>query len=84
MENSKNATNRVNVSPKDMKTVVCVKDGCGGTIFEQNVLVNSVSGVLVGTPGRDKIVPIPVFCCKKCGTPLRFNAAGKPIAADEE
>ena len=75
---------QVNINPNDMKTVSCANSKCDGKIFSQNVMVKSVSGMLIGTPGQDKIVPIPVFVCIKCGTPLQFDKNGKPIKHDED
>ena len=75
---------RVNVTPKDMKSIVCVNEGCGSTLFNQHFMVNSVSGMLVGTPGQDKIIPMPVFACKECGTLLKFDTNGKPLPDEEK
>lgn len=82
--NLQDDSKRVNVTPKDMKSIVCVNEGCGSTLFNQHFMVNSVSGMLLGTPGKDKIIPMPVFACKDCGTLLKFDTSGKPIGDDGE
>jgi len=60
MQNQQN----LNVSLKDMTTVVC--DECQGEVFDQSVLLKKVSKFLAGTP-EDAIVPMYVFTCAKCG-----------------
>lgn len=79
-----NNNKRVNVKPTDMKAVKCVNPGCDSTLFNQHFMVNSVSGMLVGTPGQDKIIPMPVFACKECGTVLKFDSSGKPLPHEGE
>jgi len=39
---------------------------CGGTVFENGVVLKRVSE-LVSPSGKEEIVPVDVFICKKCG-----------------
>ena len=61
--------NRVNVnlSLKDLGEVIC--ENCEGDIFQEGVMIRSVSPLLTGN-GREGIYPIPVFFCVKCHEPL--------------
>jgi hypothetical protein len=43
---------------------------CGGMFFDNAVLIRRVSKFYTAT-GRDEPVPIPVFICKDCNTPLK-------------
>lgn len=54
----------VNVDITQTSGVTC--DDCGGVYFEQAIAIRKASGLLTGT-GIPAYIPIPVFCCKKCG-----------------
>lgn len=42
---------------------------CGGRFYKQTFMFRRVSKILVGSP-QDQLVPIPVFRCDDCGTPI--------------
>lgn len=42
---------------------------CGGRFYRQTFMFRRVSKILVGSP-QDQLVPIPVFRCDDCGTPI--------------
>lgn len=43
---------------------------CGGMLFRQAVIFRRVSKFILGTP-QDQLIPIPVFRCDDCGTPIK-------------
>lgn len=54
----------LNVDINQTTGVTC--DECGGTYFDQSLILRKASGLLTGT-GTPAYIPIPVFTCKKCG-----------------
>jgi len=42
---------------------------CDGQFFRQTFMFRRISKILVGAP-QDQLVPIPVFRCDDCGTPI--------------
>ncbi len=52
---------------KNSKPEVC--PNCDGSFFKQTFMFRRVSKILVGAP-QDQLVPIPVFRCDDCGTPI--------------
>lgn len=46
-----------------------IKCDCGGTIFETATVFKRVSAI-VSPSGRDEVVPVDVYVCKKCGKVL--------------
>lgn len=42
---------------------------CDGNFFRQTFMFRRVSKILVGAP-QDQLIPIPVFRCDDCGTPI--------------
>lgn len=52
---------------KNSKPEVC--PNCDGSFFKQTFMFRRVSKILVGSP-QDQLVPIPVFRCDDCGTPI--------------
>jgi predicted nucleic-acid-binding Zn-ribbon protein len=54
---------RINVDLSQTTGVTC--DECGGTYFEEGIVIRKASGFLTGT-GQPTYIPIPVFSCKKC------------------
>ena len=61
---------------KNSKPEVC--PNCDGSFFKQTFMFRRVSKILVGSP-QDQLVPIPVFRCDDCGTPI-----GDMVPNDEE
>jgi len=51
---------------------------CGGVMFKQSFMFRRISKILVGAT-QDQLVPIPVFRCDDCGTPI-----GDMIPEDDE
>ncbi len=49
------------------KPEVC--PNCDGNFFKQTFMFRRVSKILVGAP-QDQLIPIPVFRCDDCGTPI--------------
>jgi hypothetical protein len=49
------------------KPEVC--PNCEGNFFRQTFMFRRVSKILVGAP-QDQLIPIPVFRCDDCGTPI--------------
>jgi hypothetical protein len=56
--------NQVNISLKDMESVLC--EECESNIFTQSVMLKKVSRFITGQP-TDTIATFPVFSCGKCG-----------------
>jgi DNA-directed RNA polymerase subunit RPC12/RpoP len=54
----------LNVDIKQTTSVTC--EECGGTIFEQALIIRRVSAILSGQ-GKPGFIPIPVFKCGECG-----------------
>lgn len=52
---------------KDTEEITC--SACGCKIFDQAILLRKVSAMITGT-GQPGLIPIPVFCCHECGTPV--------------
>lgn len=44
-------------------------ENCDGMFFEQTSMFRRISRLLVGAP-QDVILPVMVFVCRDCGTPL--------------
>jgi len=57
-------TKQPNISPKDLKPMVCTE--CGGIYFRQVMRINKVSRFLTGKD-KDTVYPVPVFRCDDCG-----------------
>lgn len=55
---------------------------CGGIFFDQTFLVRQVSKFYT-TTGRDEPLPIPVFICRDCNTPLKQYFPNIPDAAEK-
>ena len=64
--------NQLNVDITQTTPVTC--EECGLPYFEQGLILRKASKFLTGT-GQDGYIPIPVFCCKKCG---HVNKAFQP------
>ena len=58
---------RLNITPKDLKTLKC--EQCGGEIFAEGMIIKTVSALLTGN-GKEGIMPVPAFYCVKCHTPV--------------
>jgi len=54
----------VNVDISQTTPVLC--EECGGTYFEQAMVLRRVSAILTGQ-GKPGFMPIPVFRCADCG-----------------
>jgi len=54
----------VNVDISQTTPVLC--EECGGTYFEQAMVLRRVSAILTGQ-GKPGYMPIPVFRCADCG-----------------
>ena len=48
------------------KTLAIICENCGNQTFQEGLLIRKASKFLTGT-SQDAIVPIPTFCCTKCG-----------------
>ncbi len=59
--------NQLNQLLKDSKGYECVS--CGSKFFKNVFLMRSVSKFLTQTP-QDMVIPIPVWRCDDCGTPM--------------
>jgi hypothetical protein len=59
------------MSPAGLMTNSVPEDcvSCGGRFFKQTFMFRRVSKILVGAP-QDQLIPIPVFRCDDCGTPI--------------
>jgi DNA-directed RNA polymerase subunit M/transcription elongation factor TFIIS len=55
---------KLNIDLKKTTPFTC--DVCGNSVFQEGVLLRKASKFLTGTM-QDAIVPVPVFCCSKCG-----------------
>ncbi len=58
-----------NLSLSDTTEVSCDSPGCDSNIFVPSVMFRKVSPIITGT-GKPAIVPIEVFTCIKCKSPL--------------
>ena len=56
-------TPQVNITPEDLKTLVC--EECGGTVFAEGLVIRTVSPLLTNN-GKEGMLPIPAFYCVKC------------------
>ena len=54
----------INVDINQTAPVLC--DECGGTYFDQALVIRKASGLLTGQ-SKPSYIPIPVFKCSKCG-----------------
>jgi len=57
------------LSPQTMQAIneaPVIKCECGCHTFVEAVAVKKISGLLIGVP-EDRIVPVPVYICSKCG-----------------
>jgi predicted nucleic-acid-binding Zn-ribbon protein len=54
----------MNVDLSQTAAVTC--DECGGSYFEQALIIRKVSALLTGQ-GKPGFIPIPIFKCSKCG-----------------
>lgn len=59
------------MSPSQLfaQSVPEVCSNCDGRFFAQTFMFRRVSKILVGA-AQDQLVPIPVFRCDDCGTPI--------------
>ena len=66
----------MNFEPKiDISQTTSVEcEECGGTVFEQGLVLRKASGLLTGSD-KPSYIPIPVFTCKKCN---HINSDFKP------
>ena len=48
------------------KTTPIICERCNNSTFQESVLIRKASKFLTGT-SQDAIIPIPTFCCSKCG-----------------
>jgi len=65
-------TKQPNISPKDLKSMVCTE--CGGIYFRQVMRINKVSRFLTGKD-KDTVYPVSVFRCDDCGhVPVEFQS----------
>ena len=53
----------------DLKSTTGVKCKCGGQVFNEGLILRRVSKFLSAQP-KDSLLPIPLFYCVKCATPL--------------
>ena len=51
---------------------------CGGMMFKQSFMFRRISKILIGAT-QDQLVPIPVFRCDDCGSPI-----GDMVPNDDE
>lgn len=49
------------------KPVTC--PNCDGRFFKQTMLLQEVSGIMLGLP-NNQIIPVVAIRCEDCGTPL--------------
>ena len=54
----------INVDITQTQGVTC--EECGNAYFEDGLIIRKASGLLTGA-GQPSYIPIPIFCCKKCG-----------------
>lgn len=54
------------VNLKDYKTVEC--DKCGNVAFIPAMILKIVPGAILGSAGKNKLIPDNVLVCSKCGT----------------
>jgi uncharacterized Zn finger protein len=54
----------LNVDFSQTTAVLC--EECGGTYFEQALVIRKASGILTGQ-SKPTLIPIPVFKCTECG-----------------
>jgi uncharacterized Zn finger protein len=55
---------QMNINLEDTTEITCEK--CGSNVFNQGVMLRSISRFITGTQ-QDGVMPIPVFACAKCG-----------------
>lgn len=55
---------QMNINLEDTTEIKCEK--CEHNVFNQGVLLRSISRFITGTQ-QDGVMPIPVFYCAKCG-----------------
>lgn len=55
---------------------------CEGQFFKQTFMFRRISKILVGAP-QDQLVPIPVFRCDDCGTPIGDMVPDEVEEADD-
>lgn len=55
---------KLNISLDKTEGVIC--DVCQNQTFQEALIIRKASKFLTGT-AQDAIVPIPTFCCTKCG-----------------
>ena len=55
---------QTNLSLKDTTPITC--NECGHNVFDQKIMLRSVSRFVTGT-AENAIVPMPIFACSKCG-----------------
>tara|TARA_B100000927_G_C16338157_1_gene418194 strand:+ start:553 stop:765 length:213 start_codon:yes stop_codon:yes gene_type:complete len=51
---------------KQTTAITCEAEECDCTVFEQAFYIRKASKLLTGDI-KDKIIPIPIFKCAKCG-----------------
>jgi uncharacterized Zn finger protein len=55
---------QININLEDTTELKC--DSCGHNVFQQGVLLRSLSRFITGS-NQDSLIPISVFVCMKCG-----------------
>lgn len=63
-----NGYSKPKVDPRDYPSVKCKK--CGSILFDQKIVIKKVPGAIVGQAGKTMPVPLDIYVCAKCGTPL--------------
>lgn len=59
---------------KSAKDMIC--ENCNCIFFKQVIILKKVSKVIAATPD-DVVIPIPIYRCDDCGTPIMNNNDNK-------
>lgn len=69
IENDRATAGPINVNLTLDKTDPIICEKCKNNVFIPGYMFRKVSKFLTGSP-KDSVVPIDVFCCSQCNTPL--------------
>lgn len=67
-------------APKISDTTGLVCDKCNHNLFQQATILRGLSA-LVSPNGQKTLIPVPVWCCAKCG---HVNEEFLPVEIKEE
>lgn len=76
---------QMNINLEDTTEITC--NECGSNIFQQGMLLRSISRFITGGT-QDSVMPLAVFYCTKCGhvnqqfLPQTKPSAGSPSVED--